>query len=340
MKKIEIEVKQLENSKLPKPLIGMVSELRSLYNSNKTCKEIAQAMNVGESTLTKAIKLLGLKRTPRYKKKGYDPQKIQELISLGISHINIAKKLGISLSTLKRACQCLEINFSTPRLPNIQKKAVETRKYCCLNGIRPTCPNRSNVLEKFADKIIDLLDAGVSKTEIARRYNVSIGTVFNFIYLYQLKAPIIKKTSDVERIITAFNQGKKHREIAEELNCSTKVLSQAIKELNLKRPYSAVKKTTSLSIYEDLVKELYLKGLSGNEIAKQVHAHPFSVYKKIRRMGLERPKKWAEYNSKFKGKKQLLFEMYSKGMSVSELASLFGSHENTVRYHLKKRKAM
>ena len=136
---------EIKNIMLPKPLVGRVCELRSLYNSNKTCKEIAQTLNVCESTLTKAIKLLGLKRGPRYKKKGYDLQKIQELISLGISHVDMAKKLGISISTLKKACQYFGIPLSTPRSPDIHRKVVETRKYCRLNEIRPTCPNRSNI---------------------------------------------------------------------------------------------------------------------------------------------------------------------------------------------------
>ena len=336
VKGLKIGFISLRYPKLPKTLLGKERELRSLYRSNITCKEIARILNVGESTLTKAISLLGLKRKPRYQRKGYNLPLLRELEALGLSHVEIAARLGVHVSTLKKIYQYYGLTYSIPQSSEFVQKRVKSRKDNKENGTRPLCPNQTNVLEPYADKIIELLNTGVSKSEIARRYGVCPGTVFNFIYLNQLKAPVIRKCDNIERIKTAYSHGATQKEIAQDLNCSTKLVSQRLKDLKLKRSQALVKRDSSLKRQENLIRELYLQGLSGWEIAEKVHAHPGSIYQKLKKMNLSRPIKVAEYKSAFKGKKETLLNMWHNGMSINDLAKYFGVHRNTISYHLKR----
>ncbi len=321
---------------IPPKLCGHETELMHLYQSNKTCSEIAKLLNVSETSLMKAVKALGLKRTVRFKYKGYNKKKIESLERLGLSHMDIAKKLGVHITTLKRIYDHFGKDFSTPENPMRTQKRVQSRRLNQLNGTIPDCPHQTNILEKYADEIIELLQNGVSKAEIARRYNVCVKTVFNFIYLMQLNAPVVKKCDNVIRLKQAFEEGDSLKQIAVDLNCSEKSVSNKIKDLNWKRPRNSVQKESPLNNQEDLIKELYAQGLSGSEIAEQVHTHPISVYNKIRKMKLTRPQKWAEYTSTFKGKKELLLNMRQSGKSINEIATYFNVCPATVSYHLKK----
>ena len=321
---------------VPKILLGRESEIVNLYQSDKTFSEIAKILNVGESSLTKAVKVLGLKRTARYKKKGYNKKKIETLERLGLSHMDIAKKLGVHITTLKRIYSHFDKDFSTPENPMRTQKRVQSRRFNQLNGIHPDCPNKTNILEKYADEITELLNKGISKTEIARRYNVCVKTVFNFIYLMQLNAPVVKKCDNVIRLKQAFEEGNSLKQIAVDLNCSEKSVSNKIKDLKWKRPRNSVQKESPLNNQEDLIKELYAQGLSGSEIAEQVHAHPVSVYNKIRKMGLTRPQKWAEYRSKFSSYDDKLLKLYRSGLTYKQISEEFSIPLTTVAYRIKR----
>ena len=323
-------------STVPKILQGREDRIIELYKSEKTFVEIAKILNVGESSLTKAIAALGLKRMSRYKKRGYDIKKIEALEKLGLSHIEISKKLGVSISTLKNIYKHFGKEFSIPQDTVQVEKRIKSRNDNQLNNTVSVCPNKTNVLEKYADEIKELLDAGISKTEIARRYNVCLTTVFNFIYLMQIRAPIIRKCDDTDQIEKLFSHGLSQKNIAKKLNCSEKSVCKKLQELQLNRSRNKVKKYSLLNNQEDLIKELYLQGLSGSEIAQKVHAHPISVYNKIRKMGLTRANKHAEYKTKLFGLDEEIIKMRKKGMTCKEIGQAFGVTTSAVAYHLKK----
>ena len=58
-------------SNVPPSMRGREEELKRLYKTNKTLQEIAAQLKVSSSLLGKSIVALGLKRQPRFKKKGY-----------------------------------------------------------------------------------------------------------------------------------------------------------------------------------------------------------------------------------------------------------------------------
>jgi DNA-binding NarL/FixJ family response regulator len=311
-------------------------EVVSLFKTNLTQAEIAKKLGVGKTSVGNIVKKLGLKRSPRFKYRGYDRKKIESLERLGLSHIEIAGVFGVHITTLKRIYNHFGKDFSTPENPIRTQKRVQSRHLNQLNGTIPDCPHQTNILEKYADEIIGLLQTGVSKAEIARRYNVCPATVFNFIYLMQLNAPVVKKCDNVIRLKQAFEEGDSLKQIAVDLNCSEKSVSDKIKDLKWKRPRNSVKKESPLNNQEDLIKELYSQGLSGSEIAEQVHTHPISVYNKIRKMKLTRPQKWAEYRSKFSVYDDELLNLYRSGFTYKQIGEKFNIPLTTVAYRIKK----
>lgn len=209
-------------------------EVVSLFETNLTMSEIAKKLGIGKTTLEKIVKKLGLKRSPRFKYKGYDKKKIVELETLGLTNIDIAKKLGIHVSTLRRIKKNLGILNPTDKTGNIAQKIALSRRYNKLHGIYPDCPNQTNILGKYGDEIIELLKNGISKAEIARRYNVCPATVFNFIYLYGVKAPVVKKCDDIIQLEQAFKNVVSLKQIAANFNCSEKLVANKIKALQWK----------------------------------------------------------------------------------------------------------
>lgn len=113
-------------------------------------------------------------------------------------------------------------------------------------------------------------------------------------------------------------------------------LSNKIKDLKWKRPRNSVQKESPLNNQEDLIKELYAQGLSGSEIAEQVHTHPISVYNKIRKMKLICPQKWAEYRSKFSSYDDELLKLYHSGLTYKQIGEKFNIPLTTVAYRIKK----
>lgn len=308
-----------------------------LYKTNKTLATIANELGISAGLLGQRIKELNLKRTKRFQKKAYNKKKIQELDRLGLSQVQIAKKLGIGTTTLTRIRKFYHIELPKQRL--YSKKNIESRTYYKLHHILPESPYQTNILEKYAKQIIELLKQGVSRTEIAKRYNVCTATVFNFMYLYGLHEPVKKKCWNKKEFKKLYKSGLSQKEIAKHLNCAPCTVSHKVKEFGLKRSASKVKKGSKLNIQENLIKKLYMQGLSGQEIANQVHATNISVYNKIHQMKLTRPKKWAEYTSTFKGHDEELLQMRQRGMTLKEIGQKFGVKANTVHHRLKKLEA-
>lgn len=314
-------------------------DIIQLYKTHLTQAEIAKELGIGVSTLALIIKKLGLKRPVQFKYKGYDKKKIIELTRLGLSEVKIAQKLGVVVSTLRRIKKSyglLVVSDKNKRSSDKRLNTIKTKKEL---GLSADCPYKTNILDKHYDQIVGLLQSGVSKTEIAKRYGVCSGTVFNFIHLNGLKAPVIKKCDNKKLIIKLFKQGYSHQRIANELHCSIHTVNDKIQQLGIKRNRNSVKKAVGLNLKEDLIKDLYMQGLAGDEIAEKVHAHPLSVYNKIRKMGLTRPQKWATYRSKQSEFDSQIIELRHLGKTYKEIGNILNIPYTTVSYRFKRMEA-
>ena len=313
-------------------LDNRVSELQILYQSNMPVRQIAQKMGVGQTTLCEKIKELGWTRTPRCKKKVVNERKLKELLKLGLSDVQICQKLHIGRYVLSKYKKQLGFYVKDEVRIAASKKAAACRAHYRKKGLRAECPNLTNVLEKYQDEIIPLLEQGTPKTEIAKRYGVCVATVFNFIHLYGIDAPIRKVCDHKEQLIRqAFNEGKTLKDIAKQVKCSPDTLWHKVQEMKLTRAGQAVINKIFLND-----QTLYQQGLSGDEIAEKLHTTNQSIYRCIRRLNLTRPNKWAEYRSTFKGRDTELLQMRQQGMTLKQIGNYFGVKDNTVLYRLRK----
>ena len=308
-----------------------------LFNSDLTLEQIAEKLSIGKTTLCNKINELGLKREPRLRRKNIDKEDILSLEEQGLSYREIAQKLDIHPANLLIKRKQLGIYNPPQEVIEQQAKALKVRTENKKAGIKPENKHKYNCLEIYLDEILDLLYSGVSKAEVARRYNVNPQTVFNLLALYDIKIPVFKKLDGKENTIKRlYNKGLSIEEIAKKLNCSFMTVTTKIKELNLSRPLSDIKINSRLAKDERLIRKLYEQGCSLQEIGEKVKAHPVWIGAKIRKMGLTRANKMAEYKTKLFGLDKELIKMRKKGMTLKEIGQAFGVAPNTVMYRLRK----
>ena len=308
-----------------------------LYNSELTLEQIAEKLSIGKTTLCNKINELGLKREPRLKRKEISKEDILNLEEQGLSYREIAQKLDIHPANLLIKRKQLGIYNPPQEVIEQQAKALKVRTDNKKAEIKPENKHKYNCLEIYLDEILELLYAGVSKAEVARRYNVNPQTVFNLLALYDIKIPVFKKLDGKENNIKRlFNKGLSVEEIAKKLNCSFMTVTTKIKELNLSRSISDIKINSRLAKDERLIKKMYEQGCSLQEIGEKVNAHPVWIGVKIRKMGLTRANKHAEYKTKLFGLDKEIIKMRKKGMTYKEIGQVYGVAPNTVMYRLRK----
>ena len=323
----------LKPRKLPSIWKGRLRELKRLYRTDMSIEEIAKQLHVGRTTLQQKIRELGLKRPPRIRKKEIDEKLLKDLVKMGVPSVKIAEKLHIHTSTLAKHKKRLGIFCKDKGKTAIGKKGAACRSYY---KEAPECPHKKNILEKYKNVVIPLLEDGVSKIAIARRYGVCVSTVYNFIHLYGLKAPVKKICDDrEEQIIEAYTRGKSLENISEQLSCCTNTIRRKLNELELSRPKGSVIKESILNDQKDLVEKLYKQGLSGQEIAEILNVSMTSIYCCIRRFKFSRVQKRAGW-SVFKGHDEELLQMRKSGMTLKEIGKQFGVRDTCVLERLKK----
>ncbi|MBE6449950.1 MAG: hypothetical protein E7013_04610 [Alphaproteobacteria bacterium] len=311
-------------------------KLKSLYETDISLADIAKSMGISLVSLRNKIKELGWKRQRKSLKIKLNIKKIEELQRIGLTTEQILQKLKISRTTLIKFEKENGLYIEDP----IRKKAYLTSRKTLQEkkskGLKAEVRHSWSYLDPYKDDIQSLLLKGVSKSNIAKQYNVCQSTIYNFILLHELKAPLIKKLDDKkEKITKLFNQGKSITYIAKRLDCSDVLIEREIKKLNLNRTVQEIKFNCRLGKKEELIKKMFLAGVSGQEIARKVKAHPVSVYRIIKRLKLIKNKEWenCKNNHDFENK---LLEMKEKGMSFQQIGEYFGVSPATVFYQFNK----
>ena len=317
--------------------ISINEHIANLYSTELSLEQIANELSISQTSLRNKITELGLKREPRLRRKNITKKDILFFEEQGLSYSEIAKKLNIHPTTLLAKRKNFGIYNPSQKSIEQQAKAAKARAANKESGIKPKIKHKYNCLEIYLDEILDLLYSGISKTEVAKRYNVNPQTVHNLLALYEIKIPVFKKLDGREGTIKRlFNKGLSIQEIASKLGCSASILIPKIKELNLSRSLSDIKINSRLAKDERLIKKMYEQGCSLQEIGEKVNAHPVWISVKIRKMGLARANKHAEYKTKLFGLDKEIIKMRNKGMTYKEISQVYGVAPNTVMYRLRK----
>lgn len=312
-------------------------DLRRLYKSKMSLREIAQQLHVSQTSLCTKIKELGLKRKPRYKKKSINIKLFKELLALGAPNANIAKKLGVCPDTVIKLKRKYGFATDDQQKIAIGKKAAECRTYYKKTGTKPICQITKSHLENYADDIIRLLKEGVAKTEIAKRYGVCPSTVYNFIHLYAIDAPV-KKICDgkEQQIKEAFDAGMSIESISQTMGCFTSTVYLKVKDMQISRNVKDIKRKSLLNNQKERIKKLYYQGVSGPDMARRLGVSVHSIYECIHRMGLDQTQRKVRNNTFFCKQDKKILKLRQEGKTLKQISALFGMAENTVLYRLRK----
>ena len=311
------------------------SDLLRLYKTDMSMREIAEHLHVGLTTLYAKVKELGLKRTPRRKKKPINIKLFKELIKLGASDITIANKLQVSTSTVIILKKQYGFESKDEQRISKGKKGAACRTYYKETGERPDCQLSSNILEQYKDDVISMLKKGTPKVEIARKYGVCYQTVYNFIHMYDIHAPVKKICDNKEQLIKeAFDAGESLEDISGKLNCHFATVYKAVKNMNLSREQGRVNRKSFLSNQEEKIRQLYEQGVSGLEIAKQVGVSYPALYEFIQRKKFA--KRPLRRRSVFDGHDEELMQMREDKMTLEQIGEHFGVGITAVMHRIKK----
>ena len=283
------------------------------------------------------IKELGLKRKTSFRNKMVNEAQLRELVSLGVSDVKIADKFHVYPATVLKWKKKLGIYIEDDERTALSKKALNFRNYYKKTGELPECPFKTNVLEKYKDDVISLLENGTPKLKIAKMYGVSDATVYNFIHLYGLRPPAKKICGIKEEILKeAFRTGKTIDLISKKIKCSPCTVRRAIKDLKLKRDPKLVRRKSPLNNQEERIKTLFYQGVPGTEIARQLGVTSTSIYAYLHKMKFDNSQRKVKRWTPFCAYDDELLKLRKDGMSLRKLAKHFGIHVNTVVYRIRR----
>lgn len=312
-------------------LYGRESDVINLFNSGITFEKMAEELSVSLTSVFDKVKELGLSRPLEFKKKLENRKdEVIELLEFGYSFKDIAEILNVHPNTLLKSRKSWGI-YNEP--PAFYKQIQKTRKENKKAGIKPTGPSRFSTLDPFIDTIIEMLESGSTKADVARHYNVSVQTVFGALNRHSIK---IKTDNKVERLAEnikeLFDKGQSFNAIAKKLKCSSQAVFVAIKKLKLQREKEDIVISCKIKKQEDKLIELFNKGLSHNEIGKELGCHSISVGQYIQKIGLKR-----EFPNVLYGKFDEIKKMLKDGLTQRAIAKQLGVCEKTLSYHIKKK---
>ncbi|MFI3241460.1 MAG: helix-turn-helix domain-containing protein [Alphaproteobacteria bacterium] len=312
-------------------LYGRESDVVNLFNSGITFEQMAEDLGVSLTSVFDKVKELGLTRPVVFKKKLEDRrEEVIELLESGISIKEIAEILDVHPNTILRTRKAWGVYNE---LPQFYKKIQKTRKENKEAGIKPTGPTRFSCLDPFIDEIVEELENGATKAYIAKKYKVCIQTVFNVLNRHEIT---IKTDNNVQRLADdikeLFEKGFSYKEIAKKLNCSQQAVFNNIKKLKIHREKEDIVISCKIKKQEEKLIELFNKGLSHKEIAKELGCHAISVGQYIKRIGLKR-----SFLSVICGKEENIKQMLKQGLSQRAIAKELGICEKVLSYHIKKK---
>lgn len=120
----------------------------------------------------------------------------------------------------------------------------------------------SSCLTKYTAEIKKLLLSGTPKIKIARKFHVSLSTLWKFLYLKKINLPVPRKLDGKEeQIIQLFKAGISLEKMASELKCHSATLSSKIKELGLKR--KVLHRVSQLDKHKEKIEKLFSEGFRG-----------------------------------------------------------------------------
>ena len=307
-------------------------KLKTLFHSDKTLRQICKKLNISKGQLYREIHRLNLKRLPRVHYKFISAYKILELKKSGLSYSKIAEKLNVHPGTLLSRRRNLGIydweSYDSLRYKNVPNHQNKPK-------ILSFPIDSSSCLTKHSKEIEKLLNSGMSKIKIARKFNVALSTLWRFLYLKKINIPVSRKLDGKEeKIIRLFNAGMSFENMALELKCHSDTLSRKIKKMGLTR--KTPRQVSQLDKHKEKIEKLFNDGFTYIQIAEIFRVHPSTMMDKIRQLNLIKGPRIERCDSATYGKTNKILELRTQGLTFHEMSKILGIKENAIaaRYRI------
>lgn len=241
---------------------------------------------------------------------------IKENIDNGMSCLKIAEQLNVSPITLNNYLK------THPELGRIKN-------------------TRHGVLADADDQIRSMLANGQTKTAIAKKFKVTIATLFK--KLHQMGVETNRESVivqfDDDQFIELYQSGLSISKMAKHFGCHARTVAKHIQVLGLQRSRKIVgdvhrRRQSKMIDLKDQIKRLYDEGLSYQAIAKELKCDDTRVCKLVKKWGWNRQRKFRPFL--LNDHQSEIIELLNQNVSVSTIAKQYNVSVVTVRNAMKR----
>jgi len=327
-KKLELSQKTILNhlrkmgidttTKLHKPVSEVIiKKMLKFWNEGYDCVKIGKILNVPKTTVRYCLNGVGIKTIRRPRKVTEEMIKdMKKLYKSGKSSIEISKEFNINSSTV---------------LEYLHKVGVDTSR-----------GKRKNIITKsILNVLINFWKQGLSGYEISRKTRIPVATVY-----FHLRKHVdtthhgkyipgkVNKNLE-QKMIKLWHSGLSSGKIAKKLNLSKKTVLEHLKKRDMNTSERANKPLPPR--VRKQVKNMYLRGISCQQIGKKLEISDWTVRKHLKLMKIKTD---LHYLSPCKVKKRKLkekiIELWNEGFSSWQIAEKLGLAKSTILYNLEK----
>ena len=285
------------------------NQIIALRKGGATIKTIVEIVNLSTKKVTDIITKSGVKkpRKTAFQKGNINLERnniIKAELAKGFTIKEVAKNTGYSAYIIKNLVKDLdknELKIAKEQLKLERTKELANSVYDDLKisgNVQDIIENNEKLKtndisinkqqlrkelgrlknEKYTKIITDMLDAGYIASEIARKLDCSLSTIVKYANkagISNVKEP--RRNFMREQIMNLVVQGKKLKEIAEELNCSCQSLYNNMGKVG------KLQRKEYLQQRENEIYNLHLQGIAHNEIAERYNVSIDTVDRNIRK---------------------------------------------------------
>lgn len=190
-----------------------------------------------------------------------------------------------------------------------------------------------NLSEEEIKSIVELSKKKISRTEISKKYNVSINTIRTICKKYDIKIVEPKKSDESlkELFIDLVEKGTPRYKIAKQLNISEKRVTNLAKIFNVNLKSKCSGKKVDIDI--ELLKYLFNnKDYSLKDMTMILNVSATTIYKKAKSLGLKYNGSTA-YITPYE--KKILTDLYiNQSKSINEISKILNQQEHTIESKL------
>lgn len=331
----------------------LIAKAHQLIEEKRTIKDIRKELGIAIDTYYRILDKLGIpykKKTPpknilSITKEQIDtrlqngltvPQICQEFKLTAYSYYKLIRSLGVKHPAA--AIKEQNASVSKEQLIKLLNKNLSVKEICEELGITQsgyfslikklniqTAKKASKIknAQITEEQITKLMKAGKSTAEIIKELNITESTYLVLLKKFGIKTQYALQKQNIanitkEQILELLKENKSVKSICEELNIPERTYTRLLYKFNIitKKRETKIKLN---AITRKTLQNLVDRGLSINEICKELDINKHNFYKLLKRLNINYI--YTHHNGKIAIKKEILNEMAQSGKSIKEIST-------------------